>query len=124
MKIRVREMEDVAVVTVEGNIMQEYVSVFRTRLDDLIERQKVKIVLQLADSSYISSLCLAVIVDAKNRTTARGGDIRIACTNKLITNLLEITNLHKKIDLYDTLDAALSSYGLQTPVPSPSGEEG
>jgi anti-anti-sigma factor len=111
MKLTTREAGDVSVVSIEGNIMQEYVSVFRTRLGDLMERGRNRIVLEMSDSSYISSLCLAVIVDAKNRTVNAGGDIKIASGSKLIINLLEITNLDKKIELYGTVDAAISSFG-------------
>jgi len=111
MKINVREIGDVAVVTVVGNILQEYVSLFRSRLGDLIERGKIRIILDMADSSYISSLCLAVIIDTKNKTSASGGDVKIANANQLVRNLLEITNLNRKIEMYDTIEAAQTSFG-------------
>ena len=111
MKISIRENDGIAVVSVQGNIMQEYVSVFRSRIGDLIERGTVRIVLNLADSSYMSSMCLAAIVEAKNRTVQAGGDIRVTCANMLIENLLEITNLNKKIEMFPTVDDAVASFG-------------
>jgi anti-sigma B factor antagonist len=110
MKTRLQEINDIAVLTIEGNVMQEYVSVFQSRLSDLIERGKVKIVINMSEASYISSLCLAVIVEAQNRTTAAGGGIKISSANKLVTNLLEITNLNKKIPLFSTADEAVAAF--------------
>jgi anti-anti-sigma factor len=106
MKINVTEQEYVAVVAVEGNIMQEYVSLFRSRLADLLERGKPNIILNLAGLSYMSSMCLAAIVDIKNRCNTNGGDVVIACANELVKNLLTITNLNRKIAHYDDLDQA------------------
>jgi anti-sigma B factor antagonist len=113
MKTRLQEFNDVSVLTIEGNIMQEYVSVFQSRIADLIERGKLKIVINMNEASYISSLCLAVIVEAQNRTTAGGGGVKIASANKLITNLLEITNLNRKIPLFETVEAAVAAFAKQ-----------
>lgn len=109
MKISVDESGPVAVVSVEGNIMQEYVTLFRSRLSDLLERGKCRIVLNLAGLSYMSSMCLAAIVDIKTRSVKCGGDIVMACANDLVANLLAITNLNKKIALYATLEDALAA---------------
>jgi anti-sigma B factor antagonist len=110
MKTRLTESNDVSILTIEGNIMQEYVSVFQSRLSDLIERGRMKIVIDMSEASYISSLCLAVIVEAQNRTSAAGGGIKIASANKLVTNLFEITNLNKKIPIFGTVDGAVAAF--------------
>lgn len=110
MKFRLRDINDIVEVSVEGNMTQENVTIFRNRLNDLIESGKDKIILNLVATSYISSVCLAVIVDAKNRLTKLGGDIKIAYVNRLIRNLLEITNLVKKIEVYDTVEEAAGAF--------------
>jgi anti-anti-sigma factor len=110
MKIRIRETGEVVEVAIEGNVLQENVNLFKNRLLDLIDNGKIKIVLNLVDTSYISSLCLAVIVSAKKKLIIRQGDIKIALVNQLVKNLLEITNLVKKIELYDSVDDAVASF--------------
>ena len=110
MKTRLQDINDIAVLTIEGNIMQEYVNVFQSRVADLIEHNKVRIVINMSEASYISSLCLAVIVEAQNRASQAGGGVKIASANKLITNLLEITNLNRKIPLFETVDAAVAAF--------------
>ena len=38
------------------------------------------------------------------------GDLKIANVNRLIRNLLEITNLVKKIELFDSVEDAVASF--------------
>ena len=111
MKMSIHAENDLVVVTIDGNVMQEYVAVFKTRLEDLISTGKTRIILDMKDASYMSSMCLAVIVDAKNKSQAAGGDVKIASANKLVANLLEITNLTRKIQLFDTVEKAREAFG-------------
>lgn len=110
MKIRMREYDSLVELVIEGNIMQENVDVFKNRLHDLIDNGKIKIVLNLEATSYISSLCLSVIVSVKNRLSILNGDIKIIQANRLITNLFEITNLNKKLEMHNTLEEASAAF--------------
>ncbi|MBN1575157.1 MAG: STAS domain-containing protein [Chitinispirillaceae bacterium] len=110
MNFTVHEHNGVAELAIEGNILQESVDVLKERFNDLIENGKVQIVLNMAQSNYVSSLCLAVIVDVKNRLVQSKGDLKIANVNRLIRNLLEITNLVKKIELFDSVEEAVASF--------------
>ena len=110
MNFSVNEYDDVAVVAIEGNVLQENVDILKGRFYELIDNGKKHIILNMERSSYVSSLCLAVIVDVKNRLLELEGDLRISNVNRLIQNLLEITNLVKKIRLFDTVDEAIASF--------------
>lgn len=114
MKIRLIEHGDIVEVVIEGNVLQENVSYMKTRLLDLINDGKIKIILNMEATEYISSLCLAVLIDSKNRLTLAKGDIKIAYVNRLVKNLMEITNLVRKIDIFDSVDDALSSFKKET----------
>lgn len=107
----VHEHNNVTEMIIEGNILQENVEILKSRFSDLIENGRVNIVLNMEQSNYISSLCLAVIVDTKKRLTALKGDLKIAKVNRLIQNLLEITNLVKKMELYPSVEEAVASFG-------------
>jgi len=110
MKIRIVEHGDVVEVILEGNVLQENVSYMKTRILDLINDGKHKIILNMSGTEYISSLFLAVLIDAKNKLTALQGDIKIAIVNRLVRNLMEITNLIRKIEIYDTIEDAKASF--------------
>lgn len=110
MKFSVFERGSVVEIILEGNVLQENVDVVRNRFFDLIENGKFNMVLNMAESNYVSSLCLAVIVDVKNRLVQEHGDLKIAKVNRLIRNLLEITNLIKKIDVFESVEEAIAAF--------------
>jgi len=104
------EHNGVVEMIIEGNFLQENVEILKSRFNDLIDNGQVKIVLNMAQSNYVSSLCLAVIVDIKKKLTALQGDLRIANVNRLVKSLLEITNLVKKFELFDNVEDAVKSF--------------
>jgi anti-anti-sigma factor len=110
MKIRIELIGDVSVVSIDGNVLQEHVSVFRKTLLDLVEEGKIKIVLDMMSSNYISSLCLATIADVKKMVKDLGGDLKLSRINKLVQNLLDTTNLVKKVETFDDVNAAVKSF--------------
>ena len=78
-----------------------------------MEEGKVNIVLDMVASNYISSMCLATIVDVKKRLAELSGDLRLARVNNLVRNLLETTSLIKKIETFDDIDSAVQSFSRQ-----------
>jgi anti-anti-sigma factor len=110
MKIRIEAVGNVTVVFIDGNVLQENVPIFRVKLLELVEEGKVNIVLDMVASNYISSMCLATIVDVKKKLNEVSGDLKLARVNKLVRNLLETTSLIKKVETYDEVDAAVKSF--------------
>lgn len=110
MNFEVKEHGSVAEVVIEGNILQENVDLLKARFFELIEEGTVNIVLNMEQSNYVSSLCLAVIVDVKHRLVQENGDLKLCKVNRLINNLLEITNLVKMIKVYDNIEDAIAAF--------------
>lgn len=113
MKIRIETVGDVTVVFIDGNVLQENVPILRVKLLELIEEGKVKVVLDMVASNYISSMCLATIVDVKKKVNELGGDLKLARVNKLVRNLLETTSLIKKVETFEDVEAAVKSFADQ-----------
>ena len=114
MKIRIEAVGNVSVVFIDGNVLQENVPIFRVKLLELVEEGMVNIVLDMVASNYISSMCLATIVDVKKKLNELSGDLKLARVNKLVRNLLETTSLIKKIETYEDVDAAVKSFAKPT----------
>jgi anti-sigma B factor antagonist len=110
MKIKIEEKDGVTIVFIDGNVLQENVPIFRVKLLELLEENKNRIVLDMLACNYISSMCLAAIVDVKKKLTEKKGDIKIARVNKLVINLLETTNLMKHIEVFDDVASAVKSF--------------
>jgi anti-anti-sigma factor len=113
MKVRsIEHNKDIVEIILEGNVLQENVSYFKNRIADLISNGKIKIILNMSETEYISSLCLAVLIDAKGKLTNLDGDLKIAVVSRLVRNLMEITNLVRKIEIFETVDDAINSFKL------------
>ena len=110
MKIKIQERKDITVVLLEGNVMQEDVALFRSRLDDLVRSGRIKIVLDLNGVDFLSSMCLAVIVETKNQLLRKQGDIKIAVVNFLVKNLFDLTRLSHKFDIYASVEEAAMEF--------------
>jgi anti-sigma B factor antagonist len=110
MKIKIEEKDGVTIVFIDGNVLQENVPIFRVKLLELLEENKNRIVLDMIACNYISSMCLAAIVDVKKKVSAKKGDIKMARVNKLVVNLLETTNLMKHLEVYENVSDAVESF--------------
>jgi anti-sigma B factor antagonist len=110
MKLHSVSHKGVVELAIEGNVLQENVGVFKKTIADLISEGKIHIILNMGDTAYISSMCLAVLIDAKSKLSNLNGDLKIAVVNRLVRNLMEITNLVKKIEVYDSIEAAVESF--------------
>ncbi|MBD3419902.1 MAG: STAS domain-containing protein [Chitinivibrionales bacterium] len=110
MKFSIKQENEISIMSVSGSMSQEHVPLFRGRLQDLIEGGTRFIVLDMKDAGYISSMGLAVIVDAQTKLAAKDGTIKLARSNYLIKNLLKITNLCLKIEEYDYIEDAINSF--------------
>ena len=110
MDIKTREVGDVLVAVIEGGILQENVDDFQNKLHSMCDKGWTKVVLDMEQCNYITSMCLAVISNAKKKFIAANGDIKIANVNRLIKNLFDITNLKKKIEILDSVENAVKSF--------------
>jgi anti-anti-sigma factor len=111
MDTKIDAVGEISVVRVNGNILQENVQVFKKALLDLVDQGKIKIVLDLSLSIYLSSLCLATIVDIRMRVNEVGGDLKLAGITRLAQTVLESTNLTTKFETFSDVDAAVKSFG-------------
>jgi anti-sigma B factor antagonist len=110
MKIKIQDKNQITIVSLEGNIMQEDVAIFRSRLDDLVQSGKIKIILDLKDVNFLSSVFLAVIVETKNQLMEKQGDIKLAAVNFLVKNLFDLTRLSDKFDMHNSVEDAIIGF--------------
>jgi anti-sigma B factor antagonist len=83
---------------------------FRNVLNDTIEKNDFKIVVNLENTKYIDSTGLGALVSKIALTRSNKGDIRLATPKPSIIDLLELTHLIKILKCFDTVDAAINSY--------------
>jgi anti-sigma B factor antagonist len=110
-KISTRQVEDVTVIDVSGRItLGEETSALRQIIHDLISQGKKKIVLNLADVSYIDSSGVGELVAGYAAARNQGGELKLLNLTKKVHDLLQVTKLYTIFDIKDDEYMAVKSF--------------
>ncbi|PYT83783.1 MAG: anti-sigma factor antagonist [Acidobacteria bacterium] len=105
------EVEGVSVVELDGRIvLGEESNSLREELKSLIAEGKKKIVLNMANIKYIDSAGLGILVAAHLSAKTQGASVRLCHLGKKFHEVLQMTKLLTVFDVYDTQEAAVSSF--------------
>ncbi|MGH9751490.1 MAG: STAS domain-containing protein [Blastocatellia bacterium] len=111
MTITERKSGDVTVLDVEGKILLGEGDVqLKRKIDELIERNETKLLLNLADVPYMDSGGLGEIVRSYTTVKRAGGDLKLLNVTKRISDLLMITKLITVFEVFEDEAAAVKSY--------------
>ncbi|HXY02808.1 MAG TPA: STAS domain-containing protein [Terriglobales bacterium] len=111
LKINTREVGDVMVVDISGRItLGEETSALRKTIRDLISDGKKKIVLNLAEVSYIDSSGVGELVSGYTAARHEGGELKLLNLTKKVHDLLQVTKLYTIFDIKDNEFMAVKSF--------------
>jgi anti-sigma B factor antagonist len=111
MKIETRTIGDVRILDCSGKItLGEGTMAVRNTVRDILKGDGKKIILNLADVSYIDSSGIGELVSTYTTVTNNGGKLVLLNLTKKIQELLTITKLLTVFQVYDTEQAALSGF--------------
>jgi len=113
MTIQSRMKDGVTFLDVSGQItMGEGSVVLRDRVRDEIASGKQRIIINLADVSYIDSSGLGELTGAFTTAKNRGVILKLLNLTKRVHELMQITKLYTVFDVYDDEEAAIKSFSL------------
>lgn len=96
--------DGLAEVVVVGEIDQATAPRLKTELLTAIARTSPHLVIDLSEVTFIDSAGLTVILAARQRARARGGDTYLLAPTKQIRKVLAITSLDRLLQIHETLD--------------------
>jgi anti-sigma B factor antagonist len=106
-----RQVGDVTVVDATGRItLGEGASVFRDVIRDLAAKGNKKILVNLADVSYIDSSGIGEMVSSFTTVTNHGGQLKLLSLTKRVKDLLQITKLYTVFEVFEDEAAAVRSF--------------
>jgi anti-sigma B factor antagonist len=110
-KLTTRQVGDVTVIDANGRItLGEGSSNFRDTIRDLSAKGQKKLLLNLADVSYIDSSGIGEMVSAFTSVTNQGGQLKLLNLTKRVKDLLQITKLYTVFEVFDDEAAAVRSF--------------
>ena len=110
-KLTNRQVGDVTVIDAVGRItLGEGSSTFRDTLRDLVSKGHKKLLLNLAEVSYIDSSGIGELVSGFTTVTNQGGRLKLVGLTKRVKDLLQITKLYTVFEVYDDEAEAVRSF--------------
>jgi anti-sigma B factor antagonist len=112
MQITERAVGDVTIVDVAGKITlgEGGDTVLKDKLRSLVQQGRRKLLLNLANVSYIDSAGLGAVVQSYTTVTNQGGTLKLVNVTKRIKDLLAITKLLTVFDTFDNEAEAVTSF--------------
>jgi len=105
-----KEIDDKVVIDVRGRIVYETEEEFRSTIEELLENEKFRIILNLKELVYINSSGLGVMINLLKKAQKLGGDIKLVEIPEEIRELFTITSLDQVFDIFESEDVALQSF--------------
>ena len=111
LNIGIRQLQDVRVVDVQGRItLGDGASELREAVRMMTAEGHRKILLNLAEVSYIDSAGLGVLVSAFASVTHQGGQVKLLNLTKRVQDLLLITKLYTVFEVFGDEGSALRGF--------------
>jgi anti-sigma B factor antagonist len=106
-----RDAGPVTVVELSGRIiLGDGSALLRKMIRGLLDDQRTKILLNLADVDYIDSSGIGELVSGFTAVKGRGGDLKLLHLTKKVRDLLQITKLYTVFDVFTDESTALRSF--------------
>ena len=111
MQIEERVVNNVTILDLKGKItLGEGDEALKDKINSLIQQDRKRILLNLAEVPYIDSAGLGEIVRTYTTVSRQGGQLKLVNLTKRITDLLSITKLLTVFEAFDSESEALKSY--------------
>jgi len=101
---------DVVVIDVRGEITFENSDILRDKINELSDKGKVRIVIDLANLKYMSSAGMGVLVHGLKKTRVAKGDLRLVNLSAKMRRVFLITQFTHHFTVFQTLDEAVKSF--------------
>jgi anti-sigma B factor antagonist len=104
-------LDDVTLLVLTGEmLLDDGDLVFRRHVHELIDRGRVKILVDLAAVTYIDSSGVGMMAAKLKTVRDRGGDIRLVRLNTRGHRLFSVAKLHTVFEIYTDETLALRSF--------------
>jgi anti-sigma B factor antagonist len=111
LKISNRKVDGVTIMDLNGRIvLGEESSALRQAIKDLLARGERKIVLNLANVSYMDSSGLGVLVGGFTSVSNEGGQVKLLNLSGKVHDLLRVTKLLTVFEVFDDESKVVRSF--------------
>ncbi len=111
MNVKVKMYDDVAVLTIKGNLMGgKETDSCHLKVKELLQDGSKKIVADLSRVKWMNSKGLGMLMACFTSTKNSGASFRLCCISEKVNSLLMITKLITIFECFDTVEEAVTSF--------------
>ena len=110
MSFQVSKVNDVTLIEVEGQLIVGNRQELKQGVLDKLEKGDLKFVIDFANTGYIDSSGLGVLVSLSKKIREQGGELRLSSLNEDLRTLFELTKLDTLFRIADQKDQALEGF--------------
>lgn len=112
MKATIRQVDSVTVVDISGRItLGEGCAQLRELIRGQLTKGNKRVLINLADVTYIDSSGIGELVSAYTAVTNQGGELKLLKLTQKVHDLLQITKLYTVFNVHDDEAKAIASFG-------------
>jgi anti-sigma B factor antagonist len=110
LQIAERVFGNVIILDMQGRLVLDEVEFFRRRVDELLRQNRLQIVLNLKDVTYIDSAGVGMMVGKYLSVRRLGGDIKLLHLSPRSYRVMTITKLLTVFEAFDSEDQAIAAF--------------
>ncbi len=110
MEITIKEVDDVNVLSFEGNLDTNTAPQAHAQIDQLIDGGSHKILINFDDLNYISSAGLRVLLATAQKLQAASGNLKICGLNQTVQEVFDISGFSSILSVVATEEDALAGF--------------
>ena len=110
MKLEQRILNDIALVTVNGDIGRGAEMTLKDKINSLLNQGYRKLLIDLGGVGYVDSGGLGQLAAIKATVARQGGDVKLLRITRRLNDLLVVTRLLTVFQTFDDEAAALASF--------------
>jgi len=110
MKIRHYRQGIVTVLAPEAPILDDGVADLAGKIAECVSEGDLRIVVDLSKVSFIESAGLELLLAKARDLAAQGGNLKIAHPSEICAEVLRLTRLSKRLEVYESADDARRSF--------------
>jgi len=104
----VTSQDDAAIVKLAGEIDMNHSPAMHQALLEVLKSQPRRLIVDLADVSYMDSSGVGTLVDALRRVHGYGGKMALVAVAPRVLSVLQITKLDQFFEIHSTVQEALA----------------
>ena len=99
MQVHTSTIGDATVLSCDGRLTMVAAPTLRSAIDDAVSDGRVRVVVDLAGTSFVDSSGLGALVAGLKRTRQAGGDLVIVCASDRLRARFAVTGLDRAVSI-------------------------